>query len=53
VPNRNAATRWTLQAGYFDFLNPTSIRRDRVGGMNEGVDFRRYHPELIARPHTA
>jgi ectoine hydroxylase-related dioxygenase (phytanoyl-CoA dioxygenase family) len=47
-PNRSDATRWTLQARYFDFLNPTAIRHDWVGGMNEGVDFRRYHPELIA-----
>jgi hypothetical protein len=49
-PNRSAATRWTLQARYFDFLNPTAIRHDWAGGMNEGVDFRRYHPELVARP---
>jgi ectoine hydroxylase-related dioxygenase (phytanoyl-CoA dioxygenase family) len=49
-PNRSAATRWTLQARYFDFLNPTAIRHDWVGGMNEGVDFRRYHPELVAGP---
>lgn len=49
-PNRSTATRWTLQARYFDFLNPTAIRHDWVGGMNEGVDFRRYHPELIAGP---
>jgi len=27
---------------------PTAIRHDWVGGMNEGVDFRRYHPELVA-----
>jgi len=47
-PNRSATTRWTLQARYFDFLNPTAIRHDWVGGMNEGVDFRRYHPELVA-----
>jgi Phytanoyl-CoA dioxygenase (PhyH) len=47
-PNHSAATRWTLQARYFDFLNPTAIRHDWVGGMNEGVDFRRYHPELVA-----
>jgi len=47
-PNRSAATRWTLQARYFDFLNRTAIRHDWVGGMNEGVDFRRYHPELVA-----
>ena len=47
-PNRSHATRWTLQARYFDFLNPTAVRRDWVGGMNEGVDFRRYHPELVA-----
>jgi hypothetical protein len=47
-PNRSTATRWTLQARYFDFLNPTAIRHDWVGGMNEGVDFRRYHPELVA-----
>jgi len=47
-PNRSDATRWTLQARYFDFLNPTAVRHDWVGGMNEGVDFRRYHPELIA-----
>ena len=47
-PNRSAATRWTLQARYFDFLNPTAIRHDWVGGMNEGIDFRRYHPELVA-----
>ena len=47
-PNRSGATRWTLQARYFDFLNPTAVRHDWVGGMNEGVDFRRYHPELIA-----
>jgi hypothetical protein len=52
-PNRSAATRWTLQARYFDFLNPTAIRRDWVGGMNEGVDFRRYHPELVAGPADA
>jgi hypothetical protein len=49
-PNRSGLTRWTLQARYFDFLNPTAVRRDWVGGMNEGVDFRRYHPELVARP---
>jgi Phytanoyl-CoA dioxygenase (PhyH) len=49
-PNRSAATRWTLQARYFDFLNPTAVRHDWVGGMNEGVDFRRYHPELVAGP---
>ena len=49
-PNRSQATRWTLQARYFDFLNPTAIRHDWVGGMNEGVDFRRYHPELVAGP---
>jgi len=49
-PNRSRATRWTLQARYFDFLNPTAIRHDWVGGMNEGVDFRRYHPELVAGP---
>jgi hypothetical protein len=49
-PNRSTATRWTLQARYFDFLNPTAIRHDWVGGMNEGVDFRRYHPELVAGP---
>jgi ectoine hydroxylase-related dioxygenase (phytanoyl-CoA dioxygenase family) len=47
-PNHSAATRWTLQARYFDFLNPTAIRHDWVGGMNEGVDFRTYHPELVA-----
>jgi len=47
-PNRSATTRWTLQARYFDFLNPTAVRHDWVGGMNEGVDFRRYHPELVA-----
>ena len=47
-PNRTSATRWTLQARYFDFLNPTAIRHDWVGGMHEGVDFRRYHPELVA-----
>ena len=47
-PNRSRATRWTLQARYFDFLNRTAIRHDWVGGMNEGVDFRRYHPELVA-----
>jgi hypothetical protein len=52
-PNRSAATRWTLQARYFDFLNPTAIRHDWVGGMNEGVDFRRYHPELVAGPPDA
>jgi len=52
-PNRSAATRWTLQARYFDFLNPTAIRHDWVGGMNEGVDFRRYHPELVAGPADA
>ena len=28
----------------------TAIRHDGVGGMNEGVDVRRYHPELIAGP---
>jgi hypothetical protein len=28
----------------------TAIRRDWVGGRNEGVDFRRYHPELVADP---
>jgi ectoine hydroxylase-related dioxygenase (phytanoyl-CoA dioxygenase family) len=49
-PNRTAATRWTLQARYFDFLNPTAIRHDWAGGMNEGVDFRRFHPELVAGP---
>jgi hypothetical protein len=49
-PNRSAATRWTLQARYFDFLNPTAIRHDWTGGMNEGVDFRHFHPELVARP---
>jgi len=49
-PNRSGATRWTLQARYFDFLNPTAIRHDWVGGMNEGVDFRLYHPELVAPP---
>ena len=49
-PNRSAATRWTLQARYFDFLNPTAIRHDWVGGMNEGVDFRRLHPELVVGP---
>jgi hypothetical protein len=49
-PNRSDATRWTLQARYFDFLNPTAIRHDWVGGMNEGVDFRRLHPELVAGP---
>ena len=48
-PNRSRATRWTLQARYFDFLNRTAIRHDWVGGMNEGMDFRRYHPELVAR----
>jgi len=47
-PNRSRTTRWTLQARYFDFLNRTAIRHDWVGGMNEGVDFRRYHPELVA-----
>jgi hypothetical protein len=51
-PNRSEATRWTLQARYFDVLNPTAIRHDWVGGMNEGVDFRRYHPELVAGPAT-
>jgi ectoine hydroxylase-related dioxygenase (phytanoyl-CoA dioxygenase family) len=49
-PNRAAATRWTLQARYFDFLNPTAIRHDWAGGMNEGVDFRRLHPELVVGP---
>ena len=49
-PNRSGATRWTLQARYFDFLNRTAVRHDWVGGMNEGVDFRRYHPELVAGP---
>jgi hypothetical protein len=49
-PNRAAATRWTLQARYFDFLNPTAVRHDWTGGMNEGVDFRRLHPELVAPP---
>jgi hypothetical protein len=49
-PNRSVGTRWTLQARYFDFLNPTAVRHDWVGGMNEGVDFRRYHPELVAGP---
>jgi hypothetical protein len=49
-PNRSAATRWTLQARYFDFLNPTAIRHDWTGGMNEGMDFRRFHPELVAGP---
>jgi hypothetical protein len=49
-PNRSAATRWTLQARYFDFLNPTAIRHDWAGGMNEGVDLRRYHPELVVTP---
>jgi hypothetical protein len=49
-PNRSPATRWTLQARYFDFLNWTAIRHGWVGGMNEGVDFRRYHPELVAGP---
>jgi hypothetical protein len=43
APNANAATRW----------NPTAIRHDRVGGMNESVDFRRYHPELVAGPPDA
>lgn len=52
-PNRSRATRWTVQARYFDFLNPTAIGRDWVGGMNEGIDFRRYHPELVARPPEA
>jgi hypothetical protein len=52
-PNRSRATRWTVQARYFDFLNPTAIGRDWVGGMNEGVDFRRYHPELVARAPEA
>jgi ectoine hydroxylase-related dioxygenase (phytanoyl-CoA dioxygenase family) len=52
-PNRSAATRWTVQARYFDFLNPTAVARDWVGGMNEGVDFRRYHPELVARAPEA
>jgi hypothetical protein len=36
-----------------DFLNPTAIRHDWVGGMSEGVDFRRYHPELVAGPPDA
>jgi ectoine hydroxylase-related dioxygenase (phytanoyl-CoA dioxygenase family) len=49
-PNRSSASRWTLQARYFDFLNATAVRHDWVGGMNEGVDFRRYHPELVAGP---
>ena len=40
----------TAGARYFDFLDPAAIRHDRVGGMNEGVDFRRYHPELVAGP---
>jgi ectoine hydroxylase-related dioxygenase (phytanoyl-CoA dioxygenase family) len=52
-PNHSHATRWTVQARYFDFLNPTAIARDWVGGMNEGVDFRRYHPELVARAPEA
>jgi hypothetical protein len=49
-PNRSDATRWTLQARYLDFLNPTAIRHDWTGGMNEGVDFRRVHPELVVGP---
>ncbi len=35
-PNRSAATRWTLQARYFDFLNPTAIRHDWVGRHERG-----------------
>jgi hypothetical protein len=40
----------TAGARYFDFLDPAAIRHDWVGGMNEGVDFRRCHPELVAGP---
>jgi hypothetical protein len=34
----------------FEFLDPAAFRHDWVGGMNEGVDFRRYHPQLVAGP---
>ena len=47
-PNRTERTRWTLQARYFDFQNEAAISHDWVGGMNEGVDFRRFHPALEA-----
>jgi Phytanoyl-CoA dioxygenase (PhyH) len=47
-PNQTRHTRWTLQARYFDFHNDTAISHDWVGGMNEGVDFRQFHPELVA-----
>lgn len=51
-PNRSGKTRWTLQARYFDFTNPAAVRHDWVGGMNEGNDFRNYHPELEAAPYS-
>jgi len=51
-PNRSPQTRWTMQCRYFDFLNPVAIQHDWVGGMNEGIDLSKVHPELIAHPTT-
>src|SRR2546428_801153 len=48
--NRSGATRGTRRARYFASLTGPAVRHDWVGGMNEGVDFRRYHPELVAGP---
>jgi ectoine hydroxylase-related dioxygenase (phytanoyl-CoA dioxygenase family) len=45
--NKSDATRWSLQFRYFNLKASDAVARGWPGGMAEGVDFTRYHPEAV------
>jgi hypothetical protein len=45
--NRGGRARWSLQARYFNFADPTGVRIGWRGSFAAGEDLRRIHPELV------
>jgi Phytanoyl-CoA dioxygenase (PhyH) len=48
IPMEQGSVRWTTQVRYANFSYPDAVRRGWPGGMIEGENFERLHPEYIA-----
>lgn len=46
--NKSQRSRWSMQARYFNFAEPTGRSHGWKGSYAAGVDFRNIHPELCA-----
>jgi hypothetical protein len=49
-PNKSDATRWSLQFRYFNLEAPDAVKFGWPGGMAEGLDIAKFHPELVRHP---